>query len=155
MPPKEISTVKIFHNKKSHDFDSHECGGAKVKGVEETVGVEADSVNSMGWISSAAPGTWELCKVCTQSVTHTQWHQVSKLEQDSCHRSCLFCSLNYCNSTTECESWLHQNAKRNAWRDTWTCMSNWGTAQKLWYNKYPIYPVKSWQSTCQEHAGAA
>lgn len=39
---------QIFHNRKSHDFDSHERGGAKVKGVEETVGVEADSVNSMG-----------------------------------------------------------------------------------------------------------
>lgn len=39
---------QIFHNRKSHDFDSHECGGAKVKGVEETTGVEADSVNSMG-----------------------------------------------------------------------------------------------------------
>lgn len=33
---------------KSHDFDSHECSGAKVKGVEETVGVEADPLNSMG-----------------------------------------------------------------------------------------------------------
>lgn len=39
---------QIFHNRKSHDLDSHERGGAKVKGVEETVGVEADSVNSMG-----------------------------------------------------------------------------------------------------------
>lgn len=71
MSPKDISTVEIFHKRKSHDFDSHECGGAKVKGVEETVGVEEDSVNSMGWISSAAPGIWELCKVCMQSVTHS------------------------------------------------------------------------------------
>lgn len=46
MSPKDISTVKIFHKRKS--LDSHECSGAKVKGVEETVGVEADSVNSMG-----------------------------------------------------------------------------------------------------------
>lgn len=51
---------QIFHNRKSHDLDSHERGGAKVKGVEGTAGVEADSVNSMGWISSAAPGIWEL-----------------------------------------------------------------------------------------------
>lgn len=48
MSPKDISTVKIFHKRKSHDFDSHERSGAKVKGVEETVGVEADSLNSMG-----------------------------------------------------------------------------------------------------------
>lgn len=38
----------IFHNKKSHDFDSHEHGGAKVKGEEETAGVEVDSANSTG-----------------------------------------------------------------------------------------------------------
>lgn len=38
---------QIFHNRKSHDFDSHEHGGAKVKGVEETAGEEADSANSM------------------------------------------------------------------------------------------------------------
>lgn len=29
-------------------LNSLECGGAKVKGVEETAGVEEDSVNSMG-----------------------------------------------------------------------------------------------------------
>lgn len=38
---------QIFHNRKSHDFDSHEHGGAKVKGVEETAGEEVDSANSM------------------------------------------------------------------------------------------------------------
>lgn len=37
-----------IHNRKSHDFDSHEGRGAKVKGVEETAVVEADSLNSMG-----------------------------------------------------------------------------------------------------------
>lgn len=44
--PKDMST--IFHNRKSHDFYSHERGGAKAKGVEETAGVEADSANSTG-----------------------------------------------------------------------------------------------------------
>jgi len=39
---------RIFHNRKSHDFDSQVCGGAKVKGVEETAGVAEGSVNSMG-----------------------------------------------------------------------------------------------------------
>lgn len=39
---------QIFHNRKSHDLDSHERCGAKVKGVEETVGVEAGSAYSMG-----------------------------------------------------------------------------------------------------------
>lgn len=29
-------------------LDSHECGGAKAKGVEGRVEVEEDSVNSMG-----------------------------------------------------------------------------------------------------------
>lgn len=39
---------QIFHQKKSHDFDSLEHGGAKVKGVEEIAGEEADSADSMG-----------------------------------------------------------------------------------------------------------
>lgn len=39
-----------------------------MKGVEEIAGVEADSANSMGSISSAAPETLELCTARMQPV---------------------------------------------------------------------------------------
>lgn len=81
---------QIFHNRKSHDFDSHECGGAKVKGVEETVGVEADPVNSMGWVSSAAPGIWELCNVRMQSATKAMMPHV-KIRRGRSEEGKLIC----------------------------------------------------------------
>lgn len=48
MDPYDFNHINnlIFHNRKSHD--SQACGGAKVKGVEERVGVVEDSVNSTG-----------------------------------------------------------------------------------------------------------
>lgn len=48
MAPKGHTSNNRYSITESHMvLDSHECGGAKAKGVEGRVGVEADSVNSM------------------------------------------------------------------------------------------------------------
>lgn len=109
MSPKDTSTVKIFHHTKSHDVDSHVCGGAKVKGVEETVGVEADSINSMGWISSAAPGIWELCKVCMQLVSQAVQHVIFRESQVTGYFVLLTSVLLQLNVNAA----FHQHEKRN------------------------------------------
>lgn len=55
------------------------CSGAKLKGVEETAGVEVDSVNSMGQKSSAAAEMRELCRVRMKSE---KWQHLDRLNPD-------------------------------------------------------------------------
>lgn len=93
----DINQQLEIHNRKSHDFDSHEGRGAKVKGVEETAVVEADSLNSMGWTSSADPVIWELRKVGMQSQIKQGIKGIWSQE------GFFVCCFNFCTRANECE----------------------------------------------------